>query len=42
VRKTDWIGTDELINDPRFLENYEYVADLSTAGIFKRSTRRQP
>jgi arabinofuranosyltransferase len=42
VRKTDWIGTDELINDPRFLQNYEYVAELPTAGIFVRNTRRQP
>ena len=39
VRKTDWLGTDELINDPRFLANYEYVTELPTAGIF---ARRQP
>jgi hypothetical protein len=42
VRKTDWIGTDELIRDPRFVENYEYVTDFPNGGIFVRTTRGQP
>ena len=33
---TDWVGSDELINDPRFLDSYKYVEDPSVAGIFVR------
>ena len=34
--RTDWVGTDELINDPRFLASYEYVDDPRVGGLFRR------
>lgn len=33
---TDWVGTDELINDPRFLASYKYVDDPKIGGFFVR------
>ena len=35
--RTDWVGADELVNDPRFLAQYDYVDDLRVNGIFRRS-----
>jgi len=34
--RTDWVGTDELINDPRFLASYEYIDDPRVGGLFRR------
>jgi arabinofuranosyltransferase len=36
IRRTDWIGSDELINDPRFLANYDYVMIPPDTGLFMR------
>jgi len=33
---TDWVGTDALINDPRFLASYKYVDDPKIGGFFIR------
>lgn len=33
---TDWVGSDELINDPRFIDSYQYVEDPRIGGIFVR------
>jgi hypothetical protein len=37
--ETDWVGSDELINDPRFLLSYQYVEDPRVGGIFVRKDR---
>jgi arabinofuranosyltransferase len=37
-RETNWIGTTELVNDPRFREKYKYVELPGLAGIFERIT----
>jgi len=36
--RTDWVGTDALINDPRFLAAYDYIDDPRTGGLFRRVT----
>lgn len=35
--ETDWIGSTELINDPRFHESYSYLQLPGVNGIFERS-----
>jgi hypothetical protein len=37
--RTGWIGTDELINDARFLADYDYVDAPGIQGIFQRKDR---
>jgi hypothetical protein len=34
--RTDWVGTDELINDPQFLASYKYIDDPRIGGFFIR------